>query len=181
MSINKCSNCGCEDSFLTSPAPCPTPAACPDPEPCYTVTDAQCTVYTGAAIDCGSDTVVATDTTLADALNNVVTYFCDNQTKKLRFVKEFTSNLDGDILSVTRAELIACGVDPSLCSEDGSEFSDFVLNIWYLAGTTWRLIQPYSTNGTWDASTDDTTGDILITLNQTPIDPPVRVRVVIIF
>ena len=76
MSINRCSNCGCEDSFLTSPAPCPTPAACPDPEPCYTVTDSQCTIYTGADIDCGQDTVVAMNTSLADALNDIVAYFC---------------------------------------------------------------------------------------------------------
>ena len=53
MSLTKCSNCGCEDSFLTSPAPCPTPAACPDPEPCYTVTDSQCTIYTGPDIEIG--------------------------------------------------------------------------------------------------------------------------------
>lgn len=76
MSINKCSNCGCEDSFLTSPAPCPTPAACPTPEPCYTVTDAQCTIYTGLDIDCGQDTVVAMNTNLADALNDIIAYFC---------------------------------------------------------------------------------------------------------
>jgi hypothetical protein len=78
MSINRCSNCGCEDSFLTSPAPCPTPAACPDPEPCYTVTDSQCTIYTGADIDCGQDTVVAMNTSLADALNDVIAYFCSS-------------------------------------------------------------------------------------------------------
>jgi hypothetical protein len=76
MSTTKCSNCGCEDSFLTSPAPCPTPAGCPDPEPCYTVTDSQCTIYTGADIDCGQDTVVAMNTSLADALNDIVAYFC---------------------------------------------------------------------------------------------------------
>jgi hypothetical protein len=76
MSTTKCSNCGCEDSFLTSPAPCPTPAACPDPEPCYTVTDSQCTIYTGPDIDCGQDTVVAMNTSLADALNDAIAYFC---------------------------------------------------------------------------------------------------------
>jgi hypothetical protein len=78
MSINRCSNCGCEDSFLTSPAPCPTPAACPDPEPCYTVTDAQCTVYTGANIVCGNTIVVASNTVLADALDDIISYFCSS-------------------------------------------------------------------------------------------------------
>ena len=181
MSLNKCQNCGCQDSFLTSPAPCPTPAACPDPEPCYTVMDANCVTYSGANITCDGDTVVAQDTSVADALNDVVAYFCQAQTAKLRYVQEFTSNLDGTTLTILRSDLLACGIDPSLCSNDGSEFSDFTLNIWYLAGTTWRLIQPYSINGTWDASVDDTTGNITITFNQTPIDPPVRVRAVIIF
>jgi hypothetical protein len=78
MSTTKCSNCGCEDSFLTSPAPCPTPAGCPDPEPCYTVTDAQCTVYTGANIVCSSTTVVASNTVIADALDDIISYFCSS-------------------------------------------------------------------------------------------------------
>jgi hypothetical protein len=181
MSLNKCKNCGCEDALVTLP-PCPTPAGCPDPEPCSEVFDAQCIIYTGADIDCGTDTVVPTDTNVATALNNVVDYFCNSQTQKLRFVKEFSSNLDGAILSVTRAELIACGIDPSLCSEDGSEFSDFVLSIWYLDGSNWRLIQPYDpVNGSWDARVNDTTGDITIIMDQAPLPTPARVRVVIIF
>ena len=183
MAINKCSNCGCEDSFLTSPAPCPTPAACPDPEPCYTVTGAQCTIYTGPAIECGTDTVVATDTNIADALNDVVTYFCQELNQvKLRYVKEFTSNLDGTTLTITQTELAACGITPSICSLSGTEYSDFILNIWYLdGGTTWRLVQPYSINGTWSASVNDSTGEITILFDQTPIDPPARVRAVLIF
>jgi hypothetical protein len=76
MSLTKCSNCGCEDSFLTSPAPCPTPAGCPTPEPCYTVTDSQCTIYTGSAIVCNGDTVVPTNTNMAEALQLIVAYFC---------------------------------------------------------------------------------------------------------
>lgn len=71
-------NCGCKDSFLTTPAPCPTPEGCPDPQPCSEVFDAQCIVYTGDPIICDQDTVVATNDTVADALNQVVDYFCDN-------------------------------------------------------------------------------------------------------
>ena len=71
-------NCGCKDSFLTTPAPCPTPVGCPDPQPCSEVFDAQCIVYTGDPIICDQDTVVATNDTVADALNQVVDYFCDN-------------------------------------------------------------------------------------------------------
>jgi hypothetical protein len=70
-------NCGCKDSFLTTPAPCPTPVGCPDPQPCSEVFDAQCIVYTGDPIICNEDTVVATNDTVADALNQVVDYFCD--------------------------------------------------------------------------------------------------------
>jgi hypothetical protein len=96
MSINRCSNCGCEDSFLTSPAPCPTPAACPDPEPCYTVTDSQCTIYTGADIDCGQDTVVAMNTSLADALNDIVAYFC----AKILAINSSLTNINGSISTI---------------------------------------------------------------------------------
>jgi hypothetical protein len=80
MSLNKCSNCGCDDSFLTSPAPCPTPAACPNPEPCSEVFNAECIVYTGEDIECGIDTVVLSDTNLADALNDISDYYCSQVT-----------------------------------------------------------------------------------------------------
>jgi hypothetical protein len=73
-------NCGCKDSFLTTPAPCPTPEGCPDPQPCSEVFDAQCIVYTGDPIICDQDTVVATNDTVADALNQVVDYFCGQST-----------------------------------------------------------------------------------------------------
>jgi hypothetical protein len=69
--------CGCKDSFLTSPPPCPTPVDCPEAQPCAEVFDAQCIVYTGADIICTPDVVVATDTNVADALNNIVDYLCN--------------------------------------------------------------------------------------------------------
>jgi len=70
-------DCGCKDKFLTSPAPCPTPEGCPDPQPCSEVFDAQCIIYTGAPIVCGEDTVVETNTNMAEALSAVVAYFCN--------------------------------------------------------------------------------------------------------
>lgn len=73
---NTCKKCGCQDSFLTSPAPCPTPTGCPDPEPCSEVFDAQCVIYTGAPIICGETTIIATNTNMADALNALVEYLC---------------------------------------------------------------------------------------------------------
>lgn len=70
-------NCGCKDSFLTTPPPCPTPVDCPTAQPCSEVFDAQCIVYTGDPIICDQDTVVATNTNIADALNNIVDYVCN--------------------------------------------------------------------------------------------------------
>ena len=72
--------CGCKDSFLTSPPPCPTPVDCPEAQPCAEVFDAQCIVYTGDPIICTPDVVVATDTNVADALNNIVDYLCNEIT-----------------------------------------------------------------------------------------------------
>jgi hypothetical protein len=69
-------NCGCQDSFLTSPAPCPTPQGCPEQEPCSEVFDAQCIIYTGEPIICNGDTVVPSNTNMAEALRLIVGYFC---------------------------------------------------------------------------------------------------------
>jgi hypothetical protein len=75
MSLNKCKNCGCEDVLVTPP-PCPTPAGCSDPEPCSEVFDSQCIIYTGDPIICDGDTVVPTNTNMAEALQLIVAYFC---------------------------------------------------------------------------------------------------------
>jgi hypothetical protein len=75
MSLNKCKNCGCEDGLVTLP-PCPTPAGCADPEPCSEVFDSQCIIYTGDPIICNGDTVVPTNTNMAEALQLIVAYFC---------------------------------------------------------------------------------------------------------
>lgn len=69
-------NCGCKDSFLTTPPPCPTPTDCPDPQPCSEVFDAQCVIYTGQPIICGEDVIVPSNTNMAEALNLIADYFC---------------------------------------------------------------------------------------------------------
>lgn len=69
-------DCGCKDSFLTTPSPCPTPDNCPEAQPCSEVFDAQCIVYTGDPIVCNDETVVDTNTNVADALQQVVTALC---------------------------------------------------------------------------------------------------------
>jgi hypothetical protein len=83
--INSCTNCGCnkakcgcQDTMLTSPAPCPTPIGCPSPEPCSEVFDAQCVIYTGENIICGTDIVVPANTNVATALQLIVDYYCIN-------------------------------------------------------------------------------------------------------
>ena len=181
MSLTKCKNCGCEDALVTLPA-YPTPAGCPDPEPCFEVFDAQCIVYTGADIDCGDNTVVPTDTNVATALNNVVTYFCQelNQ-QKLRYIKEINTNFDSTTLTITQAELAACGITPSYCSLSGSEYSDFVISLWYLSAGAWKLIQPYeSPTAFYGVSVDDATGLITIAITR-PVSPTTRLRAVLIF
>jgi hypothetical protein len=85
MATNNCTTCGCtkpkcgcQDTMLTTPAPCPTPVGCPTPEPCSEVFDSQCIVYTGTEILCGDDTIVLTGSTIAEALNAIVDYFCNS-------------------------------------------------------------------------------------------------------
>lgn len=77
----KCSKlkCGCQDTALTTPAPCPTPVDCPTAQPCSETFDSECIIYTGADIMCGLDTVVASGTNMSDALKNIVDYFCASQ------------------------------------------------------------------------------------------------------
>ena len=90
MSINnKCAKCGCEDSYLTTPPPCPTAIGCPFEE-CAEIQYAQCIMYTGGDILCGEDLVVPTDTNMEAAITNIVDYFC------LPPIPEITCN--GDIV-----------------------------------------------------------------------------------
>lgn len=69
-------NCGCKDTYLTTPPACPEPAACPDAQPCSEVFDAGCIIYTGADILCGQTVVVEQNSTVAAAIEAVVDYFC---------------------------------------------------------------------------------------------------------
>jgi len=73
-------SCGCKDTYLTTPPPCPTPADCPDPQPCAEVFDAQCIVYTGPDLECGTDVVVSQNSSVSAALEDIITYFCTGST-----------------------------------------------------------------------------------------------------
>lgn len=68
--------CGCE-TYLTTPPPCPTPENCPDPQPCSEVFDAQCILYTGPDLECGQDVVIAQNTSVALALEDLVSAVCN--------------------------------------------------------------------------------------------------------
>ena len=74
---NKCAKCGCKDSFLTSPPPCPTPAGCPDPIPCQEVLSSDCIIYNGPDISCDGDVIITSDSTWTELLEGLVTYFCN--------------------------------------------------------------------------------------------------------
>jgi hypothetical protein len=84
MSCSTCNNkncnnstkCGCTDSYLTSPLPCPTPVDCPEAQPCSETFDSQCIIYTGDNIICDTTVVVNTDTNIEQSLNSIVDYFC---------------------------------------------------------------------------------------------------------
>ena len=73
---NKCNKCGCKDSFLTSPPPCPTPAGCPDPIPCQEVLSSDCIIYNGPDISCNGDVLIYQDSTWTELLEDLVAYFC---------------------------------------------------------------------------------------------------------
>jgi hypothetical protein len=92
MTTNKCKKCGCDDSFMVSPAPCPTPVGCPTPQPCSEIFDAQCVRYTGLPLSCAvvaqtfnaspnpnpvpTGPIVNTNDTVAEALESIVDYIC---------------------------------------------------------------------------------------------------------
>jgi len=207
---NKCAKCGCEDSYLTTPPPCPTAIGCPFDE-CAEIQYAQCVMYTSGDISCGDDLVVPTDTNMAAAIDNIVGYFCEvvaslptfsstvvagdgiqiteetvginteytvTATGVKKFVKEFTNVVfDGAILTITGAELAACGLLTDACGNPNNRVSDFTFNIMYLLNGVWIGL----TNATGvSVEVNNTTGNISAILDITPIDPGVTVRVTII-
>jgi hypothetical protein len=73
-----CVECqGCVDnSAPVMPPQNTTGPDCSQNNPCSSVSLADCVIYNGDDIDCGNDTVVAKGSTLAQALRNIVAYFC---------------------------------------------------------------------------------------------------------
>jgi microcystin-dependent protein len=104
--MNTCIKCGCEDAYPSLP-PCPTPEGCPNPQPCAEFFDAQCVRFSLPNIVCGLDTVVFQDDTVAEALDNIVSYFCQRLVTltnyinaQLLIVNNRFTTIEGDITNI---------------------------------------------------------------------------------
>ena len=117
------------------------------------------------------DNISVTDATV----NNVTTYTV-SYTGAVKFVKEFTSSLDGSTVTILGTELAACGIPTSPCNT-AQKKADFTYSISYLDGTTWYNITNVTTV---EVTTNDTTGDVSIVLAAPSSGDPVPVRVTII-
>ena len=104
-----------------------------------------------------------------------------NGTNAFKFIKEFASFLDGEVITITKAQLISCGALPIGCmwSNITSTNVDFVIDLYILpAGqTSWNRISSLSGIS---ININNSTGLISITLGLPPTDELARVRVVII-
>jgi hypothetical protein len=97
--MNTCINCGCDDAYPSLP-PCPTPPECPNPEPCAEVFDAQCMVLTIDDIKCGNDTVVSQGDSIVDALEGIVTYFCQRLVTLTNFINAQLLIINGRLTTI---------------------------------------------------------------------------------
>lgn len=101
-----------------------------------------------------------------------------------KFVHEEFSEFDGDTIVITRASLETCGAIPTACSTDVgfvNKVCDLHVKVYYESSGSWREIPLKS--GSAEGYTlliNSTTGNITITLLLAPIDPAVRVRIVVL-
>jgi hypothetical protein len=145
-------------------------------------------------ISCGNTVVVSEGATLQEALESIVAAICAIDPEPgtpganaYKFVHEEVSNLDGDVITITRQALEYCNVLPPACSTDVGfidKVCDLHIKVYYLVGGAWVNIpaKPFGIAGTegYQFSINSTTGDMAIILNMAPIDPGVPVRVVIL-
>lgn len=83
MACTNCGNtkcnkldCGCKDTYLTTPPPCPTPEDCPEAQPCAYITDAHCVAYNGEDVSCNNEIVIESGDRLDTVIEKIVDYFC---------------------------------------------------------------------------------------------------------
>jgi hypothetical protein len=103
-----------------------------------------------------------------------------------KYVKQVSSEFDGESFTITRAEIQAAfvGVNPfsSFVLGTGtsdSPFSDFSISVWALSGGIWILIPNTSSAGGANVSVNNTNGNVIIILNIAAVDPAVPVRFVL--
>jgi hypothetical protein len=153
MACKNCNlvKCGCQDSYLTTPPPCPTPEDCPDVQPCSEVFDAECIIYTGNDITCDQDIVVPTNTSLADAIDNITQYFCEdfvlpndlecvfnNQTETVSTAGSTLEEVIQDIVAYycTKVNALATAI-----SNINNQLNDFT------TGSSFTFVQTVNVNG----------------------------------
>lgn len=171
-----CNNldCGCKDTYLTTPPPCPTPVDCPEAQPCSEVFDSQCIVYTASNILCDGDVVVEQNSTVQSALQDIVNYFCPPLKK---FVKVFENvTFDGASVTILKSELTACGLLSEACGTTTFTDADFTYSIYYLNNNVWTSIGNLDTV----LLRVNSSGNIVINFNNPLAEPGVTVRVVIV-
>lgn len=115
---------------------------------------------------------------ISETVGNVTTYTVSAVPTVIKYVKEFDNIIfDQQIITILRSEMVECGLLSTACGIDGNELSDFTYAIYYLSDTN-QWISIGHLDGI-DLRVDNITGDITIELGISPIDPPVKLRVVI--
>lgn len=92
-------NCGCQDTMLTSPAPCPTPVGCTTPPVCAEVIDSNCVIYTGDNVSCNNQIVYQENDTQTEINEKIVDYFCNNSISAYQYTEVLLSA--NDVRSIT--------------------------------------------------------------------------------
>ena len=107
-----------------------------------------------------------------------------NGKNAFKYIHELNSVFDAQVFTILRTDLEACGIIPEGCFDPRlvSEVCDLHVRLYYLIGGFWKSIpeKPFGLGQGYELEINDTTGDIVITLNIAPIEPAVRVRVVIL-
>lgn len=100
-------------------------------------------------------------------------------TDAFKFIKEFTSIFDGEIITITQEELTSCTSVPTGClfAPAVDNFASVIISVYYLDSNIWTRIDNLDLITT---SINNISGDISVALLLPPPEFPVTVRVVII-
>lgn len=136
MACSNCNtpNCGCSGTYTVA-------ATCPPT--CAEVFNAQCIVYTGTDILCGTDTVIARNAYLDTALTNIVNYICNNTAKTYDEVISYTAG--GAALALTHPFSTKQFVSVRVFDNTTDVTSDFTL---VMTGTGTYTIESATSNAT---------------------------------